>query len=521
MRLLRALLLFISLSSVVVFGQRTEVLMIDKLIVDFEIIMERSGWHTTEFTIHNPTQKIYSFIESTSTCGCTTLHITKETLYPGDSATLLVLFDPKGKSGKTTQSISLQFVDNKNNIQPFHLNLYAIVLNELDLVQLQHKTRQKEKNVAYFYQQTYQIENFDHQSTAYKKFVDQAAKMALMDGKVRVLITLYSPSEKYNFGKVLKDIRKAILRDLSEKGIPEAKIIFEDPTAELSSPNHYIQLSIIETIDDIEHDLQNSLVAQRNVSVQNLSVFQQYFYGGINTIDTTSIDFKGFITDVLEKSKTSNVHFLIINSSSTAPTKGNVSKDRYVAELRGQRAKEILQSYFTDSLLQERFSFVNITTGPSYNLRCYLPQFYYNFQYTKIIPYFQHDSLTLQSPYFTPYQYNFIKELEQPNLQDEAFIDLVNRLVRIIQFYGYANVVIEASASQVPSSEYRDNEVLAYARIIQFKKSLHHALYLRGIPPTKLTLLEERALVQGPPYSPQTDKKMYHPYQYIKVFVER
>jgi hypothetical protein len=508
-------------TACLIYSQKPDALTIDKLVYDFEIVMERSGWQTTAFTVQNPTQKIFSFIESTSTCGCTALNITKETLYPGDSATLLVLFDPKGKNGKTTQSITLHFVDNHNNPQPFYLNLYAIVLNENDLRQLQIKTRQQEKDVAYYYQQTSSLDQFDNQSAAYKKYIEQAARMAIMDGKVKVLITIYSNSEKYNFSKPLKEIRKSILRDLDEKGIPEGKIIFENPTAELSSPNNYIQLSIIETIEDIEQDLQNSAVSDYQLIAQNLPVFQQHFHSGINEIDSSSQEFKTFISDIQEKSKRLNLQFLIINSSSSAPIKGDVQKDRYMAELRGERAKVLMERYFSDTSFNERFTFLNITTGPSFNLRYYLPQYYYNFQYTKIIPYFKQDSLILQNSYYLPYQYYFVKELEQPNVQDQDFVDFVNRLTRIVSLNGYTNLLIEASASHLPSSEYRDNEVLAYARIIQFKKLLHHAVYLKGIPPSKINILEERTLVQGPEFQPQNDKKLYHPYQYIKVFVER
>jgi hypothetical protein len=521
MRLVLVIFSFLWFSITTILGQQSQVLTIDKLIHDFEIVMERSGWQTTEFTVYNPTRKIYSFIESSSTCGCTALNISKETLYPGDSAHVLTLFDPKGKSGKTTQSITLTFVDNTNTIQPFHLNLYALVLNENDLHQLKIKTRQQEKNVAYFYQQTKQLDSFDNKSTTYQKYIEQAAKTALMDGKVRVLITIYSPSEKYNFGKILKEARKSIMRDLIEKGIPEGKIIFEDPTAELSSPNEYIQLSIIETIEDIEQDLQNSMVSTPLLTIQNLPIFQQNFYGGINSIDTSSIDFKLFINDIKERSTLANIHFLIVNSSSNAPVKGEVQKNKYVAELRGERAKTLLRHYFIDSLDANKFSFINITTGPQYNLRYYLPQFYYNFQYTKIIPYFKNDSIGLKTDYYTPYHYNFIKELDQPTIYESNFTDLMNRLSRIIQFNGYASIIIEASASHLPSAEYRDNEVLAYARISQFKKSINHALYLKGIPPSKLTVLEERSIVQGPPYHPQTDKKVYHPYQYLNVFIEK
>jgi hypothetical protein len=521
MRLIAPSLLLIWLSISPFLAQQAKELMIDKLIHDFEIVMERSGWQTTEFTVYNPTNKIYSFIESTSTCGCTALNITKETLYPGDSAHVLSLFDPKGKLGKTTQSITLKFVDNTNTIQSFHLNLYAIVLTENDLLMYKSKTRQQEKNVAYFYQQTKQLESFDNKSEAYKRYIEQASKMALMDGKVRVLITIYSPSEKYNFGKILREARKSIVKDLIEKGIPENKIIFEDPTAELSSPNEYIQLSLIETIEDIEQDLQNSLTTQPYLTIQNLPVFQHYFHGGINKIDTSSLEFKTFIQDMKERSTQANIHFLIVNSSSQAPVKNDLQKNRYISELRGERAKSLMNNYFSDSLTNNRFTFINITTGPSYDLRHYLPQYYYNFQYTKIIPYFKNDSVVLKQEFYAMYQYNFVKELDQPNIHHSEFTDLNNRLARIIQFVGYATIIIEASASHLPSAEYRNNEVLAYARISQFKKSINHALYLKGIPPSKLIVIEERALVQGPSFNTQTDKTVYHPYQYIKVLVER
>lgn len=515
------LILFCCFYSIINWGQRPpNELIINKIQHDFEVVFENSGIQIAEFIVYNPTAKVYRYLESSSTCGCTVLEVSNSVIYPGDSLFLTVLFDPNGNELKVTKSITVSFVDEKIRKQLFYLNVTAQVISQRELKVLQNKALQQEKNVAYYYQQKEDLNQFLSNTTFYKQFVKQATKMALMDGKTTILITIYNPAEKYAFEKILKEIYKTLKKDIENEGIPESKIIFENPIVELSSQDAYIQLSILETSKDIEKDLQKSILQNTSKLVQNLPVFIQYFKGGINDIDSSSVDFKNFILDVKEKiDSISNLKFLVINSASNTPSTTN-KDNNYVVNLRQKRIQNQLKAHFHVSLLEERFIFKNIITGPKFSERFYFPQYYYNFQYVKIIPYFSSsDSVASFPKSHTNYTHFFKKETEWINVNDPTFQEFLNHLIIQIENNGFVNLIIEGSSSRTPSTEFRNNEVLAYSRIVELKKALERELYKNGVNPMKLSILEEVTQVQGPSYDAKKDVSEYQPYQYVKAFI--
>lgn len=521
MRPLLSILILFLFATVNAQDLRNE-LQINKIQHDFEIVFENSGIQITDFIIHNPSSKVYRFIAATSSCGCTVLETSQTILYPGDSAYFTVLFDPKGLEQKITKSVTIEFVDEKINKQVFYINISALVISNRTIKILNNKTAQQEENIAYYYQQKEKIETFNSQSKAYKQFIYQATKTVLMDNKVTVLITIYSPLEKYTFEKVLKNIYKEIKKDLLNEGIPEQKIIFENPTVELASKSNYIQLSIIETVVDIEKDLKRSIVSNINdqKTVQNLPVFLNFFKGGLNEIDTSSIEFKEFIIDVKEKiDSLSNLKFLVVNSASNAPS-ATKADNNYIVNLREKRTKTQLQKQFENNLLEERFQFKNIITGPKYSEQNYFPNYYYNFQYVKIIPYFDvTDSLVKVPIAYATFEHYYKNENQQISSESDLFKAFITKIIYQIETFGYVNVLIESSSSTVPSAESKNNEVLAYKRISDLKLVIERELYKSGVNPLKIVFVEERATVQGPKYSPTSKIEDFYPYQYVKAFI--
>ncbi len=509
------------LYSVVIWGQKiSNELTINKIQYDFEVIFENSGIQIAEFIVYNPTNKVYRYLESITTCGCTVLEVSNSVIYPGDSLFLTALFDPKGNEKKVTKSITVSFVDEKIRKQEFFLNISALVITQRELKILEKKASQQEKNVAYYFQQKGDLDQFLTNTSSYQQFIKQATKMALMDGKVNILITIYNPAEKYHFEKVLKEIYKSLKKDIENEGVPESKIIFENPIVELSSPDSYIQLSIIETVKDIEKDLIKSVVINGNKMIQNLPVFIQYFKGGLNEIDTISLDYKNFIIDVKEKiDSLSNLRFLVINSASNTPSSTN-KDNNYIVNVRQKRIQKQLQKEIDLLLLEERFTFKNIITGPKYSERFYFPQYYYNFQYVKIIPYFETpDSATKFPNSHASYEHFFKKENQWINVNDPIFQEFLNHLIIQIENNGYVNLLIEGSSSKIQNTEYKNNDVLAYSRIVELKKALERELYKNGVNPMKLSIIEELTRVQGPTYNVKNDVSEYQPYQYVKAFI--
>ena len=114
------------------------------------------------------------------------------------------------------------------------------------------------------------------------------------------------------------------------------------------------------------------------------------------------------------------------------------------------------------------------------------------------------------------YAYN-AKDIDQNDARWKQFVDVV---VGLIEKNGEAKVVIEASASKVPTKTFGTNENLSRQRMEDARARLVEAVTARGKDANKLMLEAVNNLVQGPRYSgdyQSTDK--YGKFQYAKLKV--
>jgi hypothetical protein len=114
------------------------------------------------------------------------------------------------------------------------------------------------------------------------------------------------------------------------------------------------------------------------------------------------------------------------------------------------------------------------------------------------------------------YAYN-AKDIDPNDTRWNEFIGVV---VGLIEKNGKANIVIEASASKVPTKTFGTNENLSRQRMEDARTRLLEAVKARGADETKLYLEAVNNLVQGPKYAgdyKNTDK--YGKFQYAKLKV--
>jgi len=114
------------------------------------------------------------------------------------------------------------------------------------------------------------------------------------------------------------------------------------------------------------------------------------------------------------------------------------------------------------------------------------------------------------------YAYN-MKDID-PN--EERWQQFVNVVIELINKNGEARVVIEASASKVPTKTSGTNENLSRQRMEDARKRLIEAVQARGTDASKLKLEAVNNLVQGPRYQgdyQNTDK--YGKFQFVKLKV--
>lgn len=117
------------------------------------------------------------------------------------------------------------------------------------------------------------------------------------------------------------------------------------------------------------------------------------------------------------------------------------------------------------------------------------------------------------------YVYNG-KNIEERNTGFAEFATSVASLMR--KKNGSVEVIIESSASKVPTKKYKDNSQLATERAKSAKDQLMAAIKAEGLDVNNLKFNEPAILVQGPDYKKDYEKNKaeYEKYQYVKFVVK-
>jgi hypothetical protein len=106
---------------------------------------------------------------------------------------------------------------------------------------------------------------------------------------------------------------------------------------------------------------------------------------------------------------------------------------------------------------------------------------------------------------------------------EETFAKFTDGVSNLIAIKGKAKILIESSASKVPSSRFKNNQELSAFRNKQAKDEITKALVAKGYKEgVDFTFQEGRKLVSGPDYKndAQKNKHIYEQFQYIKVWAE-
>jgi tetratricopeptide (TPR) repeat protein len=123
------------------------------------------------------------------------------------------------------------------------------------------------------------------------------------------------------------------------------------------------------------------------------------------------------------------------------------------------------------------------------------------------------------------YQRYFIYDMGEWNDEavEQKYSEFVEGVAEIIRLNGTARLLVESSASKVPSSRFRSNNELTAFRNKLATQEVTKALEMKGFKKGKdFSFQDARKLVQGPDYQndAQERKAVYEQFQYIKIWVE-
>lgn len=116
------------------------------------------------------------------------------------------------------------------------------------------------------------------------------------------------------------------------------------------------------------------------------------------------------------------------------------------------------------------------------------------------------------------YTYN-MKDIEKSQNQFNAFID---KSKEIVNKRGYVIILIEGSASKVPTTTFKTNTNLSRQRTNDAKNRVTEALVAAGVDAKKIRFKSLNSLIQGPNYRNdfEQNKSVYEKYQYIKIWAK-
>ena len=75
---------------------------------DFGLIDEDGGKVGCTMRLVNTTDSALSIIEVRSSCGCTAVHYPKQPIEPGDTASLTLVFNPRGRPGRFSKGVAVR-----------------------------------------------------------------------------------------------------------------------------------------------------------------------------------------------------------------------------------------------------------------------------------------------------------------------------------------------------------------------------------------------------------------------------
>jgi hypothetical protein len=254
---------------------------------------------------------------------------------------------------------------------------------------------------------------------------------------------------------------------------------------------------------------------------QNLPVLE-LTHTGIFSIDTTTPLFKSWINIIKEEWKNNRKIELLIESSIGRSPIVKSTESEYLSRKNAKKfsddlLKIISQAGIPDSIFEIKIV-STIVQGSNYVGKEFDLSFNQKYNFLKIIPKYSKIEKELKVA-LIPYQISFNNNSFDLPVETAIFQNFISRLVLVLENEGVINIIIESSSSKIPSTIYKNNELLSFFRAEESAQKVKEEIRKRGYDPTRVIVSELRTLVQGPEFKAESDRKKhpYERYQYVKI----
>lgn len=101
-----------------------ELFLFEKAVINLPAIQEESGKLNIEFTGINNTDESIQIEKIITSCGCTASEYDKNVIKPNDSFVIKAVFDPKGRLGLNSKTLSVFYTNAKTDKLKFNITVY-------------------------------------------------------------------------------------------------------------------------------------------------------------------------------------------------------------------------------------------------------------------------------------------------------------------------------------------------------------------------------------------------------------
>jgi hypothetical protein len=433
-----------------------------------------------------------------------------------------------------------------------------------------------EPGLSAYVREPYTGKKFEWPEEAYAKFVRVSQREILANGFVQLQLKVTQTPAEANLSKsraqatdLVADLEKSLRKELKKTGFNSNQLLFHTAQYRIydaalfseaqRSEYNFVQVSRLFLDEEKSLELRKAVAARiegktkpttaapaeilaaQNVNEvventvpeepknlyfkeQTLPVCKTFISAKYARIDTTDPTFITMINLVIAELKAGEkINFMVESSASKAPTHYHHFSNAYVARIRGKESEELIALYLENSGIDDTLIHfregVNLVQGPEFNKRHYLPEFYEQYQYVKVIPLYDNGYEGSGTKAVTPYMVNFDYNSTGLNTAGIGYKVFIKKLMPVMRDQGYVKLIIESSASKVPTESHRHSIVLAFDRAEDARQKIYNSMVANGVDPQRVIIVEERTLVQGPAYEKGLDRSLptYTDHQYIKI----
>lgn len=243
---------------------------------------------------------------------------------------------------------------------------------------------------------------------------------------------------------------------------------------------------------------------------------------GVFFFDTTTLLFRNWMNIIKDESRNGKKIELLIESSigrnpMIKPTQSEYLSRKNAKQLKEDLAKIISIAGIPDSIIEIKIV-STILQGSTYGGKEFDLSFNQDYNFLKVIPKYSKAAKNLQVA-LIPYQISFNNNTFDLPVKTAIFQNFISRLVLVLENEGVINIIIESSSSKIPSTIYKNNELLSFFRAEESAQKVKDEIRKRGYDSSRVIVSELRTLVQGPEFKSESDRKKhpYEKYQYVKI----